>query len=177
MTASSEAMVEFFWVWPRWMFSFTACASSAVPSVKVRPGRRVKVTALPESAYFHEEARPGPGLPAGSRVVIDAYTRPRTCMSQPALEVTGSHEVGSSHSQLRVPAAPALLEGGAGELPAQAAVASDTARASTALLRAARRRMRMGGLLSRGAHRHIVVATCICRVQANSDKIDWSSRL
>ena len=27
-------------------------------------------------------------------------------MSQPALEVTGSQEVGSSHSQLRVPLAP-----------------------------------------------------------------------
>src|SRR5579859_5549239 len=166
MTASSEAMVEFFWVWPRWMFSFTACASSAVPSVKVRPGRRVKVTALPESAYFHEEARPGPGLPAGSRVVIEAYTRPRTCMSQPALEVTGSHDVGSCHSQLMVPVAPAFGwfadEVPGDELLAQAAAPSDTARvaASSAVRRAARKRIRMDGLLEGGTHRHVVVGAC-----------------
>src|ERR1700685_657432 len=108
MTASSEAILEFCWVSPRSMFSCTACAFSGVPSVKVRPGRRVNVTLLPVGAYFHDVARPGPGFPAGSSVVIEAYTRPRACMSQPALEVTGSQDVGSSHSQLRVPVAPAL---------------------------------------------------------------------
>src|SRR5580704_8722130 len=161
-------MVEFCWVWPRWMFSFTACAFSGVPSVNFRPGRSVNVTLLPPGAYFHDVASPGPGFPAGSSVVIDAYPRPRTCMSHPALEVTGSHDVGSSHSQFRVPLAPLLASAAddavGDELP-QAAAASDRARAAVirTLLRAARERRRMGGLLSRGAHRHIVVAMCICR--------------
>src|ERR1700691_5878547 len=168
MTDSSEAMVEFCWVWPRWMFSLTACAFNGVPSVNFKPGRSVNVTILPPGAYFHDVASPGPGFPAGSSVVIDAYTRPRTCMSQPALDVTGSHDVGSSHSQLRVPLAPLLASAAddvVGDELLQAAAVSDTARAavSKTLLRAARERRRMGGLLSRGAHRHIVVAMCICR--------------
>src|SRR5580658_1107597 len=102
-------------------------------------------------------------------------------MSQPALEVTGSQDVGSSHSQLTVPLGPALASAAddvvGDELP-QAAAPSDKARAavSMTLLRAARKRLRMSGLLSKGAHRHTVVAVCICRVQANSDKNDWSSR-
>src|ERR1700733_8850416 len=142
MTASSEAMLEFCWVSPRSMFSCTACASSGVPSLNVRPGRRVNVTLLPVGAYFHDVARPGPGFPAGSSVVIEAYTRPRTCMSQPALEVTGSQDVGSCHSQLSVPLAPVLASAAddvAGEELLQAAAASDTAMAavSMTLLRAA----------------------------------------
>ena len=72
MTDSSEAMVEFCWVWPRSMFSCTACAFSGVPSVNVRPGRSVNVTLLPDGAYFQDVARPGPGFPAGSSVVIEA---------------------------------------------------------------------------------------------------------
>src|SRR3984885_4180960 len=151
MTASSEATVEFCWVRPRWMFSFTAVASSGVPSLNVRPGRSANDTLLPPGAYFHEVASPGPGFPAGSSVVIEAYTRPRTCMSQPALEVTGSHDVGSSHSQLRVPVAPALASPAdvvPGDELLHAAAASDTATAavSITLLRAARGRMRMSGL-------------------------------
>src|ERR1700677_704947 len=43
-----------------------------------------------------------------------AYTRLRTWLSQPALEVTGSHEVGSSHSQFKVPLAPPALDAPAG---------------------------------------------------------------
>ena len=89
------------------MFSLTACAFSGVPSLNVSPGRSWKVTLFPSAAYFHDDARPGPTSPAGSRVVIDAYTRPRACMSQPALDVTGSQEVGSCHSQFSVPLAPA----------------------------------------------------------------------
>ena len=59
MTASSEAMVEFAWFWPRSMFSLTACALSGVPSVNFRPGRSVNVTLLPLAAYFQDVARPG----------------------------------------------------------------------------------------------------------------------
>ena len=109
MTASSEAMLEFRWVWPRTMFSLTAVASSAVPSVNFRPGRSLNVTLLPSAAYFHDAARPGSTSPAASRVVMDAYTSPSACMSHPALEVTGSQEVGSSHSQFSVPLAPEAL--------------------------------------------------------------------
>jgi hypothetical protein len=47
MGLSSEAIVELAWSWPRSMFSATACASSGVPSVKLRPGRNVKVTLRP----------------------------------------------------------------------------------------------------------------------------------
>jgi hypothetical protein len=64
---------------------------------------------LPSAAYFHDEARPGWTVPAVSRVVIEAYTSPSACMSQPALEVTGSQEVGSSHSQFSVPLAPVVV--------------------------------------------------------------------
>src|ERR1700756_2290890 len=88
------------------MFSLTACAFSGVPSENVRPGRSWKVTLLPSAAYVHDDARPGPTSPAALRVVSDAYTSPRTCMSHPALDVTGSHEVGSCHSQFSVPLAP-----------------------------------------------------------------------
>ena len=80
---SSEAMVELAWSWPRSMFSATACASSGVPSVKVRPGRNVKVTLSPLLANDHDEARPGPTLPLGRTVVMVAYTRLRTWLSQP----------------------------------------------------------------------------------------------
>src|ERR1700733_6722217 len=130
MTASSEAMLEFCWVRPRSMFSLTACAFSGVPSVNVRPGRRANVTLLPPGAYFHDVARPGPGFPARSSVGIEADTRPRTCRSQPALEGTGSHDAGSSPSQLRVPLAPVPARAAddvlGDELP-QAAAASETA--------------------------------------------------
>src|SRR3984893_7767977 len=106
MTDSSAATVEFAWVWPRLMFSATDVAVSGEPSENFRPGRSVKVTLLPSAAYFHDDARPGDTSPLASRVVTDAYTRPRACMSQPAVEVTGSQEVGSAHSQLIVPLAP-----------------------------------------------------------------------
>src|SRR5580692_8523274 len=109
MTDSSVATVAFPWVWPRSMFCLTEVAVSGVPSENFRPGRSVKVTLLPSAAYFQELASPASTDPAGSRVVIDAYTRPRACMSQPALEVTGSQDVGSSHSQLSVPLAPEAL--------------------------------------------------------------------
>src|ERR1700677_2354544 len=93
---------------PRSMFSLTASALSAVPSLNFRPGRRVNVMLLPFDAYFHDSARPGSTLPAGSRLVIDAYTRPRACTSQPSVDVTGSQELGSSHSQLRAPVGPSV---------------------------------------------------------------------
>ena len=72
MTDSSDASVEFAWVWPRTMFSLTALASSAVPSVNFSPGRSWKVTDLPFAAYFHELASPACTVPLGSRVVIEA---------------------------------------------------------------------------------------------------------
>lgn len=50
MTESSEAMVEFGWVRPRVRFSFTAVASSGVPSLNFSPGLRVNVTLLPPEA-------------------------------------------------------------------------------------------------------------------------------
>jgi hypothetical protein len=106
MTDSSEATVELDWVRPRWMFCSTDVAVSGVPSENFRPGRSVNVTLLPSAAYFHDDARPGWTSPLAFSVVTDAYTRPSTCMSQPAEDVTGSHEVGSSHSQLSVPLAP-----------------------------------------------------------------------
>ena len=72
MTASSEATVEFAWVWPRWMFRWTEVAVSGEPSENFRPGRSVKVTLLPSAAYFHDDARPGCASPLGLRVVMDA---------------------------------------------------------------------------------------------------------
>ena len=72
MTDSSEASVEFAWVWPRTMFSLTASASSAVPSVNFSPGRSWKVTDFPFAAYFHELASPASAVPLGSSVVIEA---------------------------------------------------------------------------------------------------------
>ncbi len=72
MTASSEAMLEVDCFRPRSMFFLTAAASSGVPSVNFRPGRSVNVTLLPLAAYFQDVARPGPTVPDGSRVVIEA---------------------------------------------------------------------------------------------------------
>ena len=59
MTDSSEATVEFDWVWPRSMFSLTDVAVSGVPSENFRPGRSVKVTLLPSAAYFHDDRQAG----------------------------------------------------------------------------------------------------------------------
>ena len=145
ITASSEAMVEFAWVCARTMFSFTACALSGVPSVNFRPGRSVNVTLLPSEPDFHDEARPGFTFPAGSRLVIEAYTRPRTCTSQPAVEVTGSQEVGSSHSQFSVPVAPTVADGelpAVPELPPQAVASSDSANTTAGRTRVVRRTRR-----------------------------------
>ncbi len=72
MTESSEATVEFPWVWPRSMFCLTEVAVSGDPSENFRPGRSVKVTLLPSAAYFQELARPASTVPLGSSVVIDA---------------------------------------------------------------------------------------------------------
>jgi len=72
MTESSEASVEFDWVWPRTMFSLTASALSAVPSVNFSPGRSWKVTDFPLAAYCHELASPASTVPLGSSVVIEA---------------------------------------------------------------------------------------------------------
>src|ERR1700677_1114295 len=124
---------------PRSMFSLTASALSAVPSLNFRPGRRVNVMLLPFDAYFHDSARPGSTLPAGSRLVIDAYTRPRACTSQPSVDVTGSQELGSSHSQFSVPLAPSVLAVLALDVPAPllqaVASTSGTAVARTAASR------------------------------------------
>ena len=114
MTDSSAATVEFPWVWPRLIFCWTEVAVSGSPSENFRPGRSVKVTLLPSAAYFQELARPASTVAPVFSVVMDAYTRPRACMSQPALEVTGSQEVGSSHSQLSVPLAPEALAAAGG---------------------------------------------------------------
>src|SRR6202035_2197859 len=70
------------------------------------------------------------------------------------------------HSQLMVPLA-SLPASDADDVPddellAQAAAPSDTARvaASSAVPRAARKRIRMDGLLEGGTHRHVVVGAC-----------------
>src|SRR5258705_2664358 len=110
MTASSGAMLDVDCFWPRTMFFLTAAASSTVPSLNLRPGLSVNVTLLPLAAYFQDVARPGPTVPDGSSVVIEAYTRPSACTSHPALDVTGSQDVGSCHSQFTVPVAPAAAD-------------------------------------------------------------------
>src|ERR1700691_2855261 len=143
MTSSSEAMFEFAWVMPRSMFSLTAVALSGVPSVNFRPGRSVNVTLLPFFAYFHDDASPGSTSPAVLRVVIDAYTRPSACTSQPAVDVTGSHEVGSSHSQFRVPVAPPVAAVVPPLVPPEA-VPQAAASSATAIAAPAARRRRRG---------------------------------
>jgi hypothetical protein len=76
-------------------------------------------------------------------------------MSQPALEVTGSQDVGSSHSQFKVPLAAEVADVDAvGVLVVllQAAAAIETARAAARaarVFRAVSGRMRIDGLLSR----------------------------
>ena len=72
-------------------------------------------------------------------------------MSQPAVEVTGSQEVGSSHSQLRVPLAPSAdadpaADDAPGELLPQAArAAMAMTEAAAAALRRVRRVLRPCG--------------------------------
>src|ERR1700722_4025745 len=109
MTESSDASCELAWVWPRTIFSLTAAASRALPSVNLSPGRSWKVTDFPLPAYFHELARPACTVPLASRAVIEEMGGAGAGMSQPALEVTESRDVGSCHSQLRVPLAPAVV--------------------------------------------------------------------
>jgi hypothetical protein len=75
-------------------------------------------------------------------------------MSHPAVEVTGSQDVGSSHSQFRVPLAPAAADVDAIEVLAvllHAAAAIEmlrTAARAARVFRAASRRTRIDGLLS-----------------------------
>jgi hypothetical protein len=75
-------------------------------------------------------------------------------MSHPALDVTGSHDVGRVHSQFSVPLAPAAADVEPADVLAvllQAAAAVETARAAAramTLLRAARGRIGINGLLS-----------------------------
>jgi hypothetical protein len=76
-------------------------------------------------------------------------------MSHPALDVTGSHDVGRVHSQFSVPLAPAADVEPADVLGVllQAAAAVETARAAAramTLPRAARGRIGINGLLSGG---------------------------
>jgi hypothetical protein len=91
------------------MFVCTAAASSGVPSLNRRPGRSLKVIDLPSAEYFQLSASPPIALPLLSSAVIALYARLSTCTSQPALDVTGSHDVGSSHSHFNVPPLPLLL--------------------------------------------------------------------
>src|ERR1700722_16828196 len=75
-------------------------------------------------------------------------------MSQPADEVTGSQEVGSSHSQLMVPLAPPAAADAADVLPAELVPqAASTEIAMTEAAAAAIRRVRRGLSWARGRER------------------------
>src|SRR4051794_36273721 len=63
---SCEAMRELGVSRPRSMLVLMAAASSAVPSLKVSPERRVKVTLLPPGAKVQPVATAGTALPVGS---------------------------------------------------------------------------------------------------------------
>jgi hypothetical protein len=104
-------------------------------------------------------------------------------MSHPALDVTGSQDVGSSHSQFTVPFAPDASDVAAVDVLVavlQAAAAIETARTAAKaarVFRAASGRMRIDGLLSRDdGHRHAFVGGYIQRCHCKSYKNDWSTR-
>ncbi|WP_176741654.1 hypothetical protein [Streptomyces sp. Cmuel-A718b] len=63
MTWEARKKVNFLLPTHRSKFHFTAAESSGVPSVKVTPSRRSKLTLLPSSAMLHDSASPGFSFP------------------------------------------------------------------------------------------------------------------